>query len=47
MGVFEWRDGEVIPRDGDIYNKNMTIYGYSTFRYNHKECIDVLVGDDW
>ena len=42
-GAFEWKNGEVIPCDGDSYNKEMMVLGYE----DDDECLDILVGNDW
>ena len=42
-GVFKWENNEIIPLDGDSYNKHVLVYGYEWF----DQGIDILVGDDW
>lgn len=47
-GVFKWEDNKIISLDGDCYNENMEVIGYSWFRNkNNIKCLDILVGDDW
>ena len=46
-GVFCWKDGQAVPLDGDIYNKSMTVLGYSWFTVDDTQCLDVLVKGDW
>ena len=46
-GVFEWKGGEAVPLDGDIYNKGMTVLGYEWFIHEGEMCLDVLVAGDW
>ena len=43
-GVFSWKDDVITPLDGDCYNRNMTIYGCSTYPDG---VLNLLVGDDW
>jgi len=49
-GVFYWQNNEIIPLDGDSYNKSMMVLGYEMFK-NEEENIstglDILVGNDW
>jgi hypothetical protein len=42
-GVFEWKNGEVIPGDFDSYNPRMLVLGYE----EDDKCLDILVGNDW
>jgi len=53
-GGFEWKDGQVISRDGDSYNKGMKVLGYEWFNIEDNAdegitipCLDILVGNDW
>lgn len=47
-GAFMWKDKELIPLDGDSYNKRTLVYGYDWFENKSGEmCLDILVGDDW
>jgi hypothetical protein len=44
-GKFRWKDKNVIPLDGDSYNKDMTVYGYRWWLED--VLVFILVGDDW
>jgi len=47
-GKFKWESNELSSLDGDSYNKNMTIFGYSWFKdKNGNQCLNILVRDDW
>ena len=47
-GCFEWKNGKVIPLDGDSYTKNTMVYGYQWFRATETESyLDILVGEEW
>ena len=55
-GVFEWKSNTLKSLDGDTYNKNMNVLGYSRFytavrnddgKIINQQCLDILVGDDW
>ena len=48
-GRFEWNNGNITSLDGDSYNKEMTVYGFSKFydRVFEQETLEILVGDDW
>ncbi|MCR5615378.1 MAG: hypothetical protein K6F45_04360 [Saccharofermentans sp.] len=48
-GRFEWKDGKITTLDGDEYNADMTVYGYSKYydRDIEEEILEILVGDDW
>ncbi len=44
-GTFKWKDKNVIPLDGDSYNKDMTVFGYKWWLED--TLLFVLVGNDW
>lgn len=46
-GVFSWKNNVLTPLDGDSYNQNVLVYGYSEFTANNEKCIDILVGENW
>ena len=44
-GSFQWKNGYVIPCDGDTYNREMLVLGYE---YDERvDVLDILVGNDW
>lgn len=46
-GVCKVENDRVIPLDGDLYSKNMTVWGYSEFTDSEGNlCLDLLV-DEW
>lgn len=42
-GVFEWKDGEVHPLDGDSYSDSVLVLGYD----EDEDGLCILVGNDW
>jgi len=42
-GIFEWKNNELKPLDGDSYSKYTEVYGYSWFFRDDKKCLDILV----
>lgn len=46
-GVFSWDGEKLTSLDGDSYNPNMKVIGYSYFDTDDGECLDILVGNDW
>ena len=47
-GVFEWKNNEVIPLDGDSYTENTDVIGYNFFTDEDNQiCLDILVGENW
>lgn len=55
-GSFSWKDNVLKSLDGDSYNQNMLVYGYSEFTsskvvdekcVNDEKCLDILVDNDW
>ena len=49
-GVFRWERNHLSPLDGDIYNPDVLVQGYSWFSAEDNpdaKCLDILVGNDW
>ena len=46
-GAFTWDGSEISSLDGDVYNKDMSVYGYKWFKNDSGNCLDVLAGNDW
>lgn len=49
-GQFSCKDGKITPLDGDSYNENMTVIGYSWWTNKESKIelgLDILVGNDW
>ena len=42
-GVFEWKNNEIIPLDGDSYSDKLHVLGYE----EDENCLCILVGNDW
>ena len=51
VGQCKIKNGKIVPLDGDTYNPEMTVYGYSWFTYcalkSSGRGLDILVGSDW
>lgn len=52
VGACVWKDGRVIPLDGDTYCKDMLVYGYEFWENLNEDgererCLDILVWEDW
>lgn len=46
-GAFAWDGENLTSIDGDSYNPNMKVIGYSYFNTDDGEYLDILVGNDW
>lgn len=46
-GTFSWKNHQIKSLDGDSYNEKMLVLGYEWFKTGKKNCLDILVGDDW
>lgn len=44
-GMLSWKDNKVKPLDGDRYSKNTVVHGFHWFKYDGKDCADILVSD--